>query len=110
PPPHDLVSDEVSDQTSPLSRIMQSLKSYTANRANEMLGRSERFWQRESYDHWIRDLDELERIVSYIRGNPVAAGLCEQARDWRYSSAYDRYQRDRSESALVGWLSDNWRK
>ena len=44
-------SDEVSDSRSVLSRIMHSLKSYTANRANKILRREGRFWQRESYDH-----------------------------------------------------------
>ncbi len=106
----ELFSDDVSDQASPLESIMHSLKSYTANRANEILGRSGQFWQHESYDHWVRDLDELERIVSYIRGNPVAAGLCEQPIQWKFSSAYDRFQRDGSLSALVGWLRDDWRK
>ena len=53
---------------------MHSLKSFTANKANEALGARAPFWQRESYDHWVRDLDELERIVNYIKANPVRAG------------------------------------
>ncbi|HZN34576.1 MAG TPA: transposase [Pirellulaceae bacterium] len=100
---------ETPDRYSVLSKIMHSLKSYTANRANELLGRSGVFWQKESYDHWIRDADELERIVAYVASNPVKAGLCDQSRRWQFSSAYDRYQRDGSESALVGWLRDDWR-
>jgi REP element-mobilizing transposase RayT len=76
------VSDEVRDSCSPLSSIMHSLKSYTANRANELLGRRGRFWQPESYDDGIRDLDELQRIVTYVIGNPVHAGLCAAAVDW----------------------------
>jgi putative DNA methylase len=103
-------SDEVADQKSVLSRIMHSLKSYTANRANEILAREGRFWQRESYDHWVRDIDELERIVDYIRWNPVAAGLCQEPREWRFSSVFDRYARDGSECGLVGWLRDDWRR
>jgi putative DNA methylase len=103
-------SDEASDATSPLSSIMHSLKSYTANRLNRLLGRTGSFWQRESYDHWIRDLDELEKIVAYVIGNPVAAGLCLEPRLWRYSSAYDRFQRDGSTCGLVGWLRDDWRR
>ena len=64
---HEFFSDEVSDSRSPLTIIMHSLKSYTANRANELLGRSGQFWQHESYDHWVRDVEELERIVEYLR-------------------------------------------
>ena len=105
-----LESDEAADRTSFLSRIMHSLKSYTANRANELLRRSGGFWQRESYDHWVRDLDELHSVIEYIRWNPVTAGLCTRPQDWRFSSAFDRFQRDGSESGLVGWLRDDWRR
>ena len=59
----------------PLSSIMQSLKGYTAYKANRLLGRSGAFWQGESYDHVIRDLNEWRRIVTYVLNNPVKAGL-----------------------------------
>jgi putative DNA methylase len=101
--------DELADGLSPLVSVMHSLKSYTANRANALLGRSGRFWQAESYDHWIRDLDELERIVAYVAHNPVRAGLCRRPQEWQYSSAYDRFVRDGSDCALVGWLRETWR-
>ena len=103
-------SDELTDRASVLSRIMHSLKSYTANRANEILGHEGRFWQRESYDHWVRDIDEIERIVDYICVNPVTAGLCKQPHEWRFSSAFDRYMRDGSTCGTVGWLKDDWRR
>jgi putative DNA methylase len=105
-----LVSDEIADARSPLSSIMHSLKSYTANRANEVLDRRGQFWQHESYDHWVRDLEELERIINYICRNPVEAGLCRQPHQWQFSSAFDRYQQDRSECGLVGQLCDEWRR
>ena len=54
---------------------MHSLKSYTANEANKLLRRTGQFWQHESYDHWVRDEDEMERIVAYINANAVKAGL-----------------------------------
>jgi putative transposase len=104
------IAFETPDSRSVLSGIMHSLKSYTANRANKTLNRSGKFWQKEPYDHWILDVDELERIVSYIAANPVRAGLCAEPRLWRSSSAYDRFQRDESRSALVGWLRDDWRR
>lgn len=103
-------SDEAPDERSPLSAIMHSLKSYTANRANAVLDRSGQFWQHESYDHWVRDLDELERIVWYIQQNPVRAGLCTSPREWRWSSAADRFVQDGSDSGLVGWLRDDWQQ
>ena len=92
---------ETSDHGSPLSRVMHSLKSYTANEANKVLKRTGSFWQSESYDHWVRDDSELERIVNYIRGNPVSAQLVERHEDWWFSSCHDRFLHDADTS---GWL------
>ena len=59
----------------PLSEIMQSLKGKTSRQANIILGRNGQFWQHESYDHVVRDDNELERIVNYVVDNPSRAGL-----------------------------------
>ncbi len=40
------------------------------------------FWQRESYDHWIRDHTEAARIEAYIENNAVKAGLAARPRDY----------------------------
>jgi putative transposase len=71
-----------------LSKITQGIKGYTAREINKRRGQVGRtFWQDESYDHWVRDADELVRIVAYIEHNPVKAGLCGLAADWPWSSA-----------------------
>jgi REP element-mobilizing transposase RayT len=71
------------------SSLLQSLKGATAREANRILGRTgEPFWQAESYDHWVRDESEFERIVRYIENNPVQAGLVTQPEDYRWSSAF----------------------
>src|SRR5437016_1201069 len=45
------------------SKFMKSLKGFTAREANLVLNRTgEPFWQAESYDHWVRNSDEGERI------------------------------------------------
>lgn len=77
----------------PLSAILHSLRGYTAHEANKILARTGKFWQREAYDHWVRDNAEFERIIYYIENNPVKAGLVRHPEDWRFSSAYDRVQR-----------------
>ncbi|MBV9156223.1 MAG: transposase, partial [Acidobacteriaceae bacterium] len=80
---HLLVSPHV-----PLPQVTKALKSYTAKRANEMLGRTgNAFWQEESYDHLVRGAAEGERIRSYIEQNPVRAGLVHEASEYRWSSA-----------------------
>ena len=68
-----------------LSSIMQSLKGYTARKANRLLGRSGTFWQRESYDHIVRDANEWQRIITYVLNNPVKAGLVDTWEKWQWS-------------------------
>ena len=73
-----------------LSAIQQSLKSYTANEANKILGRTGQFWQPEAFDRWIRDADHFAKTIAYIENNPVKARLCKRAEDWLFSSAWFR--------------------
>jgi REP element-mobilizing transposase RayT len=72
---------------SPRERIMYSFRRYSARQCNLLLGRHGTYWQHESYDHWVHDLDELERIIHYIENNPVKARLIGSAVDWEFSSA-----------------------
>jgi putative transposase len=71
--------------------IMRWLKWSTSWRSNRLLGRTGTpFWQEESYDHWIRDRDELASTIRYVEWNPVAAGLVECTEQWPWSSASQR--------------------
>ena len=63
-----------------LCKVLQGWKSFTARKANVILGRNGAFWQREYYDRLIRSGDELERAVRYVVSNPDRAGL----RGWRW--------------------------
>ena len=74
-----------------LSEILHSWKSYTSKEANKLLHRvGEPFWQKESFDHWIRDDAERAQLVAYVENNPVKAGLCKRPEDWKWSSAHER--------------------
>ena len=55
--------------------ILHSWKSYTANHANKLIGRSGAFWQPEYCDHIVRDESELIDTVNYVVKNAVTAGL-----------------------------------
>ncbi len=73
----------------PLRRITGGIKGVSAKEANRTLGRTGRaFWQDESFDHWIRNIAQFERIRKYIEHNPVKAGLARRPEDWRWSSAH----------------------
>jgi len=39
------------------------------------------------FDRFIRDDLHLAAVIEYIHGNPVKAGLVDDERVWRYSSA-----------------------
>ncbi len=65
-----------------LSKVMHSIKRYTARKANQHLGRTGSFWQHEYYDHIIRDEAAYNRIVEYVLNNPSKAGLM----DWPWVS------------------------
>jgi REP element-mobilizing transposase RayT len=71
----------------PLAVITRWLKGSAARKANVILGRTgQTFWQDESFDHRVRDVTELERIVRYVEQNPVAAGFVIAPGDWLWSS------------------------
>jgi len=74
-----------------VSKITKSIKGFTARTANELLRRTgEPFWQSETYDHWIRNGREWERIIAYTEDNPVKAGLAQTPEEWPWSSAAGR--------------------
>lgn len=58
-----------------LEDILHSIKSYTANEINRILEGGGTFWQRQSYDHIVRDYDQLEAFQRYIEANPKKANL-----------------------------------
>jgi putative transposase len=78
------------EKRSPRERIMQTLKRHTARECNRELGVRGAFWQDESYDHCVRDGDELERIIEYIEFNPVKAELVDRPENWMFGSAQKR--------------------
>ncbi len=55
--------------------VNHSLKSFTANEINKVLGRRGALWQQEGFDHLLRGVPHLDRCLSYIRNNPVVAHL-----------------------------------
>ncbi|MFN0145143.1 MAG: transposase [Dehalococcoidia bacterium] len=58
-----------------------TFKSYTTAVARNRGGRHF-LWQPSFYDRRIRDVAEFEAVVSYIVGNPAAAGLVDGEDEW----------------------------
>jgi type I restriction enzyme R subunit len=84
--------DSLVGEKTPRERILKSIKGYSGKLCNQQRSVTGAFWQNESFDHWIRDVDELERIIHYIENNPVVAGLVDSPEQWTFSSAYLRGQ------------------
>jgi REP element-mobilizing transposase RayT len=61
-----------------LQGILHSWKSFSAEHSNRLLERNGRFWQREYFDHVVRNANSLCKIINYVKRNPIKAGL----RNW----------------------------
>lgn len=70
-----------------LKPVLEGFKDWTGSRAARILRfEQQRFWQKEWFDHWSRSDEEDERIVEYIRQNPVRARLVSDWSQWPYGS------------------------
>ena len=80
--------------TESLSKIVQSWKSYTANRIRAWIrdhpsipaAFGDHIWKLDYYDRYIRSVEHYLRVKRYIEHNPVKAGLVRAAEDWEWSS------------------------
>lgn len=79
------ITENENERAFPVTKIMHSLKSYTALMANRELNRTGAFWHEESYDRMIRNDIELENTIRYTLNNPVKISLVENWSDWPYS-------------------------
>jgi len=67
-----------------LSDILHTWKLRTAKVINAIIGSQGKFWQEESYDHLVRDEEDLRHAARYTWNNPEKAGLTNWP--WRWVS------------------------
>lgn len=67
-----------------LSRIMHSIKSFTAHEINKVLNRKGKVWQDENYDRVIRDNEDFLEKLEYIANNPIKMNLAKDYEDYRW--------------------------
>ena len=79
------------NSTYPVAETLRLLKGSTARHCNQDLDRSGQFWHRESYDRYVRNEMERNRIIQYILNNPVKAGLVKEWKDWKYTYVNPEY-------------------
>jgi putative transposase len=77
-----------------LEKSVQLIKGGFSFRAKKELGSSLEIWRRGFADHRLRDWEDYDKHVHYIRLNPVKKHLCMRPEEYRYSSAYPGWRLD----------------
>ncbi len=77
-----------------LERAVQLIKGRFSYRVKKEIGSNAEIWRRGFSDHRIRDAEDYEKHVPYIRLNPVKKRLCENPAEYKYSSAYPGWKLD----------------
>ena len=73
--------------------VVHSWKSFTSSKIKKMIKLkgiqpSTKFWQKEYWDRYIRDEEHYNKAINYIHENPVKAGLCKKAIEWKFSGVH----------------------
>ncbi len=61
-----------------LSQVVKRLKARSSQRINVHLQRHGALWQKQFYDHAIRDGEDLQQVARYVVANPLRAKLVEK--------------------------------
>ncbi|WP_415883604.1 REP-associated tyrosine transposase [Neptuniibacter sp. QD34_54] len=70
-----------------LSTIVHSVKSYSAKAINAYSGRQGAVWQNGFHDHALRDEEDLVDLARYVVLNPIRAGLASKVGDYSHWDA-----------------------
>jgi putative transposase len=82
--------EELMESYTPLDVIMKRIKGPSGKYANKLLGKHGRFWEKESYDMYIRNEKMLNNVINYILQNPVKARMVDT---WEsYPGNFYKYQ------------------
>jgi 4-hydroxy-3-methylbut-2-en-1-yl diphosphate synthase IspG/GcpE len=72
-----------------LNEILHAWKSFTAKKANELLGLKGAFWQEEYYDHLIRDGEDFKHQVKYVLLNPAKGSASGEWTGSKYGASWE---------------------
>jgi putative transposase len=82
----------VTDPAVRIGQCVHSWKQAATRKLKDCLNRPGPFFAKDYFDRYSRSLKQSEATIAYIEANPVKAGLCANAADWRWSSAFARGQ------------------
>ena len=77
-----------------LSKILHSIKSFTAHEINKTENSKGKVWQDENLDRVIRNEKEFLEKINYIVNNPIKASLAGKYEDYKWLF-------------IKGWINDN---
>jgi REP element-mobilizing transposase RayT len=81
---HLFCANDGSSGEAPLSHFIGSFKQWTAKRMIA-IGVPGPIWQKQFFDHLLRSPQSYGDKWTYVRQNPVRAGLVAKADDWPYA-------------------------
>ena len=107
-----LLITPIGDDT--VMKSIGSVKQFTANAINKLLGRSGEVWQRNVFDRMVRDADNYEKYVQYINQNPrnllpdcyTLGGDASKRRENDYLDIENHLEGDGSDAWKRQFLSD----
>ena len=77
-----------------LEKAVQFIKGGFFYRAKKELGSNMEIWQKGFQDHRIRDAEDNDTHVAYIRGNPMRQHPCVITEEYPYCSAHPEFELD----------------
>lgn len=80
--------------TTSVEKAIQLIKGGSSHRIHKQGNQAIEIWQKGFYDWTVRDANDWNTKVQYIRMNPVRARLADEPGDWPYSSANGRFAMD----------------
>jgi REP-associated tyrosine transposase len=80
--------------TTSLEKAIQLIKGGSSYQISKTRNHKMEIWQVGFYDWTIRDWNDWQAKVEYIRTNPVRAKLVQKPEDWPYSSASGKFTVD----------------
>ena len=79
--PQIIEPNQIHDPYVQVDKIMKRIKGASARYSNALLNLSGQFWERESFDIYIRNTKMLRNVINYILNNPVKAGIVKSWED-----------------------------
>ena len=85
-----VINNSSINRTPTLGMVVRSFKAL-ASRKIRLSGKDEFGWQRNYYEHIIRNEDSLKYILEYIISNPLRWELDRENPDWKGEDEFDRW-------------------